>query len=118
MTSFYYDGVACAPSIPYARHAITPEDEAAVLRALRSGTITRGAETEALERELCAVTGAKYAIAVSSGTMALELTYAALPITRVEVPAITFLATANAAVRVGRQVVFRDCDAQSGLTLS
>jgi dTDP-4-amino-4,6-dideoxygalactose transaminase len=49
--------------------------------------------------------------------MALELAYAACPSPEVQVPAITFLATANAAALVGRRVVFRDCDARTGLTL-
>ena len=103
--------------IQYSRHAITSEDEAAVLRALRSGWLTRGPETAALETDLCAVTGAAHAVAVSSGTIALELAYSASPYQEVQVPAITFLATASAADRVGRRVVFRDCDARTGLTL-
>ena len=59
--------------IPYTRHEITPEDEAAVLRALRSGYLTQGPEVEAFETEVATLCGAKYAVAVNSGTAALAL---------------------------------------------
>lgn len=102
--------------IPYVRHTITAADEAAVLRALRSGTISGGAEIEAFEAELAAVCGARYVVAVASGTVGLELVYAALyPVTKFRVPAVTFVATANAGIRAGGKVEFADVDAETGL---
>jgi len=101
--------------IPYCKHTVTPEDEAAVLRALRSGYLTQGPEIEAFEHELAALSGAKYAIAVNSGTAALHLAYAATGVTVIAVPAISFVATANAAHHANRRVEFIDCDREDGL---
>lgn len=101
--------------IPYTRHQITPEDETAVTRALRSGYLAQGPEVEALEAELCAVTGARFAVVVGSGTAALELLYLVLQWPIVDCPCITFLATANAARRAGSTVRFTDCDPTTGL---
>src|SRR3990167_1398000 len=95
--------------IPYARHEITSDDEAAVLRVLRSERLTQGPEVEAFEADLCAVTGARYAVCVASGTVALELAYAAIggPV-EFRCPTITFMATVNAAQWIGERVHFYD----------
>jgi perosamine synthetase len=82
--------------IPYTRHAITPEDEAAVLRALRSSYLTQGPEVEAFEDELATFAGAKYAVAVNSGTAALHVAYNAIGGEARSLPAMSFVATANA----------------------
>ena len=50
-----------------------PEEEAAVLRALRSGWLALGPETEAFEASFAELQGTRHAIAVSSGTAALHL---------------------------------------------
>lgn len=95
------------PFLPYTHHAIQPEDEWALGRALHSAHLTQGKEVEAFEAELCAETGAKYAVAVSSGTAALHCLYAYFRDAnavvfasgkRVRMPAISFVATANMAV--------------------
>lgn len=97
--------------IPYAKHEVTPEDEAAVLRALRSQRLTQGPEVEAFEAELCAATDARYAVCVANGTLALELAYQALgvgPELGIACPTVTFMATANAARRLEAVVAFTD----------
>ncbi|OFV83735.1 MAG: hypothetical protein A2W26_03610 [Acidobacteria bacterium RBG_16_64_8] len=93
----------------YARHEITPDDEAAVLHVLRSERLTQGPEVEAFEADLCAVTGARYAVCVASGTVALELAYAAIggPV-EFHCPTVTFMATVNAAQWVGERTHFYD----------
>ena len=100
--------------IPYAKHAITPEDEAAVLRALRSGYLTQGPEVEALEHEWADVVGAKYAVACSSGTAALWLAYhtAFAPQAKPRIAPVTFVATAAAWTGGCRTL---DCDRETGL---
>jgi dTDP-4-amino-4,6-dideoxygalactose transaminase len=97
--------------IPYTRHTITAEDEAAVLRALRSGYLTQGPEVEAFEDELAEFAGARYAVAVNSGTAALHLAYLAAgfgPDKVAVMPAISFVATANAALHCGAHIEFVD----------
>ena len=100
--------------IPYAKHAITPEDEAAVLRALRSGYLTQGPEVEALEHEWADVVGAKYAVACSSGTAALWLAYhtACAPQARLRMAPVTFVATAAAWTG---ETLWLDCYRETGL---
>lgn len=103
--------------IPYTRHEITADDEAAVRQALRSDYLTQGPEVEALEWELAAVSGAKYAVAVNSGTAALALAYRSSGWAgRFTVPAISFVATANACWLAGYDVDFCDCDQTTGLS--
>ncbi len=101
--------------IPYARHHITPEDEAAVLRALRSGWLTQGPEAEALESAWAELVGAKYAVACSSGTAALWLAYhtAFAPEARPRFAPVTFVATA--AAWDGPTRIPYDCDRPTGL---
>jgi perosamine synthetase len=69
---------------------------------------------ERFERAVTEFTGARYAVAVSSGTAALHAAVDALgigPGDEVIVPAITFAATANAVVYPGARPVFADIDA-------
>src|SRR5437879_4050929 len=83
------------------------DDEAAVLRPLRAGWLTMGDEVVRLEGELCAATGAKHAIAVSSCTAALHLACVALGIgagDEVLSPTLTFVASANAPGSTGATV--------------
>jgi len=103
--------------IPYTRHEIRPEDEAAVLCALRSGYLTQGPEIEAFEHELAALSGAKYAVAVNSGTAALHLTYVAAGWKgrTVHCPAISFVATSNALIMAKADPRFVDCNEEDGL---
>lgn len=97
--------------LPYARHTVTPEDEAAVLEILRSDNLTQGPQVEAFEREFAEKVGAKYAVAVSSGTAALHVAltmYGVGPGDEVIVPALTFAATANAVLMCGARPLFAD----------
>lgn len=84
--------------IPYGRQMIDDDDLEAVLAVLRSPRLTCGPAVEAFEAAMAAATGARHAVAVSSGTAALHAAMAALevgPGDEVIVPALTFAATAN-----------------------
>jgi dTDP-4-amino-4,6-dideoxygalactose transaminase len=88
-----------------------PDEEAAVLRVLRSGWLSMGPEVQAFETEMAAFLGVAHAFAVSSGTAALHLAYLALnigPGAEVIQPAINFVAAANTTVAVGGTPVFAD----------
>lgn len=105
--------------LPYGRQDIDDSDIAAVTAALRSDWLTQGPRVEAFEAALAARVGAAEAVACSSGTAALHLAALALglgPGDAVVVPAVTFMATANAARMVGANVVFADVDPDTGLT--
>lgn len=99
--------------IPYGKHHIDEDDIQAVVDVLRSGVLTQGPAVEAFEQAVAEYVGAKYAVAVSSGTAALHL--AALvagvgPGTSLITSPITFVASANAALFAGGRVVFADID--------
>jgi UDP-4-amino-4,6-dideoxy-N-acetyl-beta-L-altrosamine transaminase len=99
--------------IPYGKHHIDEEDVQAVVNVLRSGTLTQGPAVENFEQTIATYVGAKYAVAVSSGTAALHL--AALvagvgPGKTLITSAITFVASANAGLYAGGDVAFADID--------
>jgi len=109
---------APASFLPYGRQLIEEDDIAAVVAVLRGDWLTTGPTVTAFEDALCAATGAAHAIACANGTAALHLAALALdlaPGDRVVVPSVTFLATANAVRLAGAEVVFADCDPDSGL---
>ncbi len=104
--------------IPYARQCIEDADIESVVAALKSDFITQGPRIESFEKALSEVTGARYAIAVSSGTAALHLSYQGLGLGKGDigvVPAITFAATANALGYCGSTPAFCDVESTSGL---
>jgi len=99
--------------IPYSQHQIRDEDREAVTRVLSSSRLTQGPMVAAFESGLREATGARRAVAVSSGTSALQLALQALdvgPGDEVLVPSLTFLATANAVLLAGARPVFVDVD--------
>lgn len=106
------------PFLPYGRQWVDADDEAAVLEALRSPLIAHGPRIEALEAAFAEWVGAEQAVACSSGTAALHLSLATLDPTPGDIaiiPAMTFLATATAAVMAGFTPRFCDVDPDSGL---
>lgn len=102
--------------IPYGRQAIDDDDIAAVVAVLRSDWLTTGPNIGEFEQALRAVTGSEHAVAVSNGTAALHAAMYALevgPGDEVIVPALTFAASANAAVYQGATPVFADVEADT-----
>lgn len=97
--------------IPYCQHQIRDEDREAVTKVLGSARLTQGPMVAEFEAGLTRATGARRAIAVSSGTSALQIALQALgvgPGDEVLVPSLTFLATANAVLLAGARPVFVD----------
>ena len=79
---------------------------------LRSGMLTMGKFTTQFENLFKEFTGARYAVAVNSGTSALEVMIRALGIEgkSIIVPTNTFLASALAVAHAGNKVIFADSD--------
>jgi perosamine synthetase len=102
--------------IPLARPAIGEAELAAAERVLRSGRLTLGPETERFEAMLAARCGRVGAVAVSSGTAALELTLWALGVAagdEVAISAFGFPAAANAVWARGARPVAVEVEAAS-----
>ena len=92
-----------------------PLDRELLLDAFDSGwAAPLGPHVDAFEREVAAVAGVPYAVALSSGTAGLHLALLALgvgPGDDVLTSTLTFAATANAIAYVGATPVFIDSDA-------
>ena len=100
----------------YGRQWIDEDDVKAVTTALTGDLITCGPYVAELEKKLCEVTGAKYAVAVSNGTAALHCACIAAGLgegDEVITSPITFAASANCAVYVGATPVFADIDPET-----
>ena len=99
--------------IPYGRQSIDDEDIKAVVEVLRSDWLTTGQKVDEFEQAVADYVGAKYAVAVSSGTAALHCTMYALGIglgDEVIISPLTFAATANCVVFQGGTPVFSDVE--------
>jgi dTDP-4-amino-4,6-dideoxygalactose transaminase len=90
---------------------ISDEERQAVDDVLRSGWLTMGPRTAEFEQSFADHLGVAHALAVSSGTAALHLAYLGAgigPGDEVIVPAMTFVATANAVRYSGGTPVFAE----------
>jgi dTDP-4-amino-4,6-dideoxygalactose transaminase len=103
--------------IPYGRQSIDEADIAAVVDALRSDWLTTGPRVTEFENAIARRAGTTDAVSVSNGTAALHTAYAATGVregSEVIVPALTFAATATAAMHLGARVVFADVSDDTG----
>jgi len=102
--------------IPYGHQWIDETDIEAVVQVLRSAWLTTGPKVIEFEEAFAKFVGARYAVAVSSGTAALHAAMYAIgikPGDEVIVPAMTFAATANCVVFQGGSPVFVDVDPET-----
>lgn len=103
--------------IPYGRQTIDESDLAAVAETLKSDWLTQGPKVQEFEEALAKYCGAKYAVAYSNGTTALQGAYAAAGLKSgdefVTTP-LTFAATATAGLWQGARPVFADVDPATG----
>ncbi|MBU0574540.1 MAG: UDP-4-amino-4,6-dideoxy-N-acetyl-beta-L-altrosamine transaminase [Candidatus Margulisbacteria bacterium] len=103
-------------AIPYATQWIDEEDISAVAEALRSSYLTQGPAVANFENEVAGYCGAKYAVAVNSGTSALHAACFAAGISsgdEVITSPITFAASSNAVLYCGGKPVFADIDPET-----
>jgi UDP-4-amino-4,6-dideoxy-N-acetyl-beta-L-altrosamine transaminase len=97
--------------LPYGHQVISDEDVAAVGEALRSDWLTTGPRVPAFEGLLAETTGARHAVAFSSGTAALHGAAVAAglgPGDEAITTPLTFVATANAILYAGANPSFAD----------
>lgn len=100
--------------VPFGTVSITDEARQFIEEALTSNWVTRGKYVEAFEKKFAQTFGVRHALAVSSGTDADAIACAVLYDfgahrgDEVIVPALTFVATANAVCQAGLKPVFVD----------
>jgi dTDP-4-amino-4,6-dideoxygalactose transaminase len=99
--------------IPIAKPLINWREQLAVMRVLKSGSLTQGPEVKLFEEEFSKIVGDRECVAVNSGTSALHVSLLALGIgsgDEVILPSFTFAATANVVALAGATPVFVDID--------
>lgn len=97
--------------IPFSPPDITEQEIAAVAEALRSGWITTGPRTKALERRVAEYCCTERAVCLNSQTACAEMALLVLgvgPSDEVIVPAYTYTASASIVCHVGAKLVFVD----------
>ena len=99
--------------IPYGHQWIDEEDIEEVVKVLRSDWITTGPKIEEFENALCRYIGCKYAVAVNSGTSALDIAVQTLNLpagSEVITTPFTFVGTSNAILYNNSKPVFADIE--------
>lgn len=97
--------------IPIAKIVLSKEEEEAVLKVLRSGTLAQGEEVEKFEKEFASYLGVRYAVAVSNGTVALYLALLSLKLKKdseVITTPFSFFASTSTILQAGLKPVFVD----------
>jgi perosamine synthetase len=108
-----WDDVNARRQIEFASAPVTAEARRRVRSVLASGWLTTGAETFEFERRVASLVRVTNAVAVSSGTAAIELSLRALrlaPGSAVLTPTMTFCGAVQAIVHAGLKPVFVDVD--------
>ena len=102
--------------ISYGHQFIDEDDIKAVEAVLRSDFLTCGPEIDKLEKKLCDITGAKYAVLCANGTAALHIACLSAGVgegDEVITTPITFAASANCALYCGAKPVFADINEET-----
>jgi len=97
--------------IPYGRQSVDEDDVRAVIDVLHSDWLTTGPKVEEFERSICDYCGCQHAVAVNSGTSALDIAIQSLEFpkgTEVITTPFTFAATSNALLYNGLVPVYAD----------
>ena len=99
--------------IPIAKPLLGREEEDAIKEVLHSGMLVQGKQVKAFEEAFADYIGVEHTVAVTNGTIALDLALRALkldPGNEVIVPAFSFIATSNCVLFQGAKPVFADID--------
>ena len=99
--------------IPWAMPYIGKEELDEVVDTIKSTWVTMGPKVKRLESEISSYIGVKYGVAVNSGTAALDVALKMIgiqPGDEVIIPAMTYIATANAVLYQHAKPVLSDID--------
>ena len=103
--------------IPYGKQTIDDADLNAVVETLKSDFLTQGPKVVEFEKQIAEYCGAKYAVACSSGTAALHMSYRVLNLKleekKVLTTSLSFSATTNAMLYCNLTPEFVDLDPQN-----
>jgi perosamine synthetase len=102
--------------IPLAKPEITEADREAVLGVLRTSSLSMGPKLQEFEQAICDYTGSKHAVAVNSGTSALQIAIHCLGLehgAEVILPSFSFAALLNGILQEGLQPKFVDIDPET-----
>ena len=102
--------------IPYGHQWIDEEDIKEVVKVLKSDWITTGPKIEGFENALCRYISCKYAVAVNSGTSALDIAVQTLNLpegSEVITTPFTFVGTSNAVLYNNLKPVFVDIEKET-----
>lgn len=99
--------------LPLSRPSIGEGEIEGVVSCLKSGWITTGPLCKSFEEKFCKLTGASYALSISSGTAGMHLLMLALGIKtgdEIITPSMTFASTINMITLSGAKPIFVDID--------
>jgi perosamine synthetase len=102
--------------IPLAKPEITDADREAVMEVLRSSQLSSGPKVHEFEQAICEYTGSQYAVALNSGTSALQIAVRSLRLelgAEVILPSFAFSALLNVVLHEGLQPKFVDINSES-----
>src|SRR5712664_1429214 len=100
-------------SVPITKPSLGEEEARAPYESIKSGWVTQGPKVAEFEKAVAGYVGAKHGVATTSCTTGLHLALASIGVGRgdaVIVPALTFIASANAVLYTGADVVFCEVD--------
>jgi dTDP-4-amino-4,6-dideoxygalactose transaminase len=100
-------------NIPITKPALGEDEARAPYESIKSGWVTQGPKVAEFEKAVASYVGAKHGIATTSCTTGLHLALASIGVGRgdeVIVPSLTFIASANAVLYTGADVVFCEID--------
>jgi perosamine synthetase len=111
------DSISKRERISVARPIFNGNEEAYLMQCLKSGWVSSAGEfIKRFENEFAQFSGAKHGICCFNGTVALHLALMAQgigPGDEVLIPAVTYIATANAVAYCGAKPVLVDCDRET-----
>ncbi|HZP95053.1 MAG TPA: DegT/DnrJ/EryC1/StrS family aminotransferase [Candidatus Limnocylindria bacterium] len=100
-------------NVPITKPSLGEEEARAPFESIKSGWVTQGPKVAEFEKAVASYVGAKHGVATTSCTTGLHLALTAAGIGKgdeVIVPSFTFIASANAVLYTGADVVFCEVD--------